>query len=117
MCFQCDIIYHLSFYNVFTGAGWYVEKVIVKEGDYESLKALDEKKETEKQKKDQKNKKAKKGKEEEKDEGPGYKMWYFPCDRWFDQGMEDGLIERVLEPGEPPIVEEVGPGELEIHWS
>lgn len=51
----------------FTGAGWYLEKVIVKEGDE-----------------------------------PGARMFYFPCDRWLDQGQDDGLIERVLEAAEPP---------------
>lgn len=30
------------------------------------------------------------------------KMFYFPCNRWLDEGLDDGAIERALEPAEPP---------------
>lgn len=49
------------------GAGWYLEKVIVKEIDLTN------------------------GRE-----------FYFPCDRWLDEGQDDKLIERTLQVGTPP---------------
>lgn len=57
---KSPVLYH-------AGAGWYLEKVIVKEDDQ-----------------------------------PGSRMFYFPCDRWLDEGQDDGLIERELQAGEPP---------------
>ena len=82
----------------------------IKEGRYEDIKAIDDKKQEDDQKKDSKAKKGKdaKGKKDDENEEQTYKMWYFPCARWFDEGMDDGKIERMLTPGDPP--REAGPG-------
>lgn len=110
------------FSNAISGAGWYVDHVIVKEGRYAAIKEIDEKerKESDKKatKKPDKGKtskdKDKKGKKEDKskeDKTEAYRKWYFPCSRWFDEGVDDGFIERLLEPGEPPVEDEIAPGQ------
>ena len=35
-------------------------------------------------------------------DAPDSKMFYFPCDKWFDTSAEDKEIVRELLPGEPP---------------
>ena len=30
----------------------------------------------------------------------GKKLWYFPCNKWFDKGEDDKIIERVIKVGE-----------------
>ena len=56
---------------VASGAGWFLDKVIVKDLATEG-----------------------------EDGSP--RSFYFPCHRWLDEGLEDGLIERELLPAEPP---------------
>lgn len=70
-----------------------MDHVIVKEGSFETIKAID----TRKMK--LKNSKAKDKQLKKEDD---YKMWYIPCGQWFDAGIEDGLIERELTAGDGP---------------
>lgn len=101
------------------GAGWYVDHVVVKEGSYKDVQAIDEQKKNQdakagdkgKDKKDKGKDKGKKDTKKGKDKGKtteiqDYRMWYFPCARWFDEGMDDKLIERKLTPGDVPLQEE-----------
>lgn len=118
------------------GAGWFVDHVIVKEGSYEQIKAIDEQKHKEKENdKNIHNTEASKGKQDdkktkgkdkdsigknkkddpkakgtdsedkEKEDKAGYRIWFFACSRWFDEGMDDKCIERILTPGPLPLEE------------
>lgn len=30
------------------------------------------------------------------------RLFYFPCERWLDEGLDDQKIERILDVADPP---------------
>ena len=63
---------------LFLGAGWYCEKVLVKEGSYEEIKAFEG------------------GADENSNNNANkrpYRVWEFPVNAWMDEGMGDGKLE------------------------
>ena len=88
------------------GAGWYLEKVVVR--TQEPVEDAEE----EKQEKPKKGK-GKKGaeKEEEKEKEMRDRVWFCEVRQWFDRGFGDKQIVRTLKPSEPPEEDEENKGE------